>query len=69
MIVNMALVHEVASGLQSALLVDKDSDEAQMEECDSCSEVSEFDCSQSMNGVYSVIKLNESLDQTKGEKG
>lgn len=45
MTVNMVLVHEVASGLQSALLIDEDSNEAQIEVCDSCSEVSEFDCS------------------------
>lgn len=59
---------ESGSGLQSAVMVDEDSDEAQMEEGDSGSEVSEFDYSQSMNDVYSVEELNEFLDQTKGKK-
>lgn len=59
---------ESSSGLQSALVVDEDSNEAQMEGCDIGSEVSEFDYSQSMNDVYSVEELNEFLDQTKGKK-
>lgn len=56
-------------GLQfNALVENENSDEELMEDCDNCSEVSEIDCSQSLDDVYSVDELNEFLDLTKGKK-
>lgn len=58
------------SGLQSnALVENENSDEELMEDCDNCLEVSEIDCSQSLDDVYSVKELNEFLDLTNREKG
>lgn len=46
----------------------ENSDEELMGDCDNCSEVSEIDCCQSLDDVYSVEELNEFLDLTKGKK-
>lgn len=57
------------SGLQSSLLIEnEDSDEGMLEDCDSYSEISEIECSQSLKDVYSVDEINDFLDVTKGKK-